>query len=173
MTRAVNAGLRRNKMFCCFIYIFMVYFLNFCLLFDRTVVRQEIKLEREMGTGSGKIIEPGLEYGMPEAQLRYMSTRYPWAYRCRWDQMLNFIWLTCCQTASVRTRSFVYFILLQISLQTSHNSTFKTETKRQCCADYIGSDVTRKMWFTVFITWALLCCLLLQIVWYVLSICEF
>ncbi len=48
------------------------------------------------------------------------------------------------QTASVRNLSFVHFILPWIRLQTRHNLTWifkKIETKRQCCADYIGSDV--------------------------------
>ncbi len=43
-------------------------FLHFCLLFDRTVDRQETKLEREReGTGSGKVREPGLEHGTPQS----------------------------------------------------------------------------------------------------------
>ncbi len=33
-----------------------------------TVDRQETKLERERGDGIGKVCEPGLEHGMPEAQ---------------------------------------------------------------------------------------------------------
>ncbi len=45
----------------------------------------------------------------------------------------------------------------------------KIETKRRCCADYIGSDTN---WVTVFITWSLLLCLLLQIIWYVLSVFD-
>ncbi len=44
------------------------------------------------------------------------------------------------------------------------------KTKRRCCANYIGSDsnVTTHKRVTVFITWSLLLCLLLQIFWYVL-----
>ncbi len=48
----------------------------------------------------------------------------------------------------------------------------KIETKRRCRDDYIGSDsnVNTQVWVTVLITWSLSLCLLLQIVWYVLSI---
>ncbi len=83
------------------------------------------------------------------------------------------------QTASVRTWSFVHLILLQIRLQTRHNWTQdfpKIETKWRCCADFIGSNsnVATQVWVTVFITWSLLLCLFLQIVWYVLSyLCVF
>ncbi len=40
----------------------------------------------------------------------------------------------------------------------------KIETKRRCCANCIRSDsnVTTHMWVTVFITWSLLICLMLQ-----------
>ncbi len=65
------------------VFVFYNYYCHFCLLFDRTVDRHETKLERERGgTGSGKVREPGLEHGTPEAQRRYMSTRCPQDY-CR------------------------------------------------------------------------------------------
>lgn len=67
------------------------------------------------------------------------------------------------QTMSMTTCSFVDFILPLI--QTRHYSMLDlkmTETKRRWCAKYIGSTVT------VFITWSLLICLLLEIFWNVL-----
>ncbi len=43
-------------------------------------MRQEVKWQREVGTESGKVHEPGLEHGMPKAQRRYVSARCPWGY---------------------------------------------------------------------------------------------
>ncbi len=71
--------------------VFFVVFLRFIFgvfaffLFDRTVDRQEMKLERERGGGggSGKVREPGLEHGTPEGQRRYMLMCCPQGYRRR------------------------------------------------------------------------------------------
>ncbi len=60
-----------RKFLSCFVFLW-----HFFPFIDRTVARQEVKWERG-GTGSGKVREPGLEHRMPEAQLRYMSTRCP------------------------------------------------------------------------------------------------
>ncbi len=70
------------------------------------------------------------------------------------------------QTASVRTWSFVHFILPQIRLQTSHNSTqdFQKEWnwKTMLCWIYWIQQYCRntKVWVTDVITWSLLLCLL-------------
>ncbi len=61
---------------------------------------------------------------------------------------------------------FTRFIYKQGTIR--HRIFRKIETKRRCCADYSGSDsnVATQVWVTVFSTWSLLLCLLLQIVWY-------
>ncbi len=53
-------------------FFLKIKFFNFCLLFDRTVVKQETKLERERGDGIGKGPRAGTRNGMPEVQLHYM-----------------------------------------------------------------------------------------------------
>ncbi len=65
------------------------------------------------------------------------------------------------QTTSITTWSFVHLILPWIRLQTSTIQCRifrKIETKRRCCADYIGSDsyVATQVRATVFIPWLLL-----------------
>ncbi len=55
----------------------MIFFFRFCfgvnyLYFDRTVIRQEAQ-QREMGVGSGKVWESGLELRMLKVQQHYMS----------------------------------------------------------------------------------------------------
>ncbi len=79
-------------------YIFFYYnfFINY-LYFDRTVSRQEAQ-QREMGVGSGKVWESGLELRMPKVQQHYMSAgclqrdqvfSFHFSFLCAWWNLFS------------------------------------------------------------------------------------
>ncbi len=65
------------------LFFLKIYFWRFCLLFDRTVDRQETKLEREGGDGIGKGPRAGTRTRDAQSATRYMSTRCPQGYQRR------------------------------------------------------------------------------------------